>query len=84
MLGGVSGVAAVVDCVKASVTSGGSSNVGANASDVGGDGAEAEELETGDWRRIDGCSILRSTSPDRHPDGCHRTTFEMAWEGAAN
>jgi len=48
LLGGVSGVAAVVDCVKASVTSGGSSNVGANASDVGGDGAEAEELETGD------------------------------------
>ena len=48
LLGGVSGVAAVVDCVEASVTSGGSSNVGANASDVGGDGAEAEELETGD------------------------------------
>ena len=38
----------------------------------------------GDWRRIDGCSILRSTSPGRHPDGCHRTTFEMAWGGAAN
>jgi len=48
LLGGVSGVAAVVEGVEASVTSGGSSNVGANASDVGGDGAEAEELETGD------------------------------------
>jgi len=46
LLGKASSITAIIEGVNALVRSGGSSNVSANASDGGGDGAEANELET--------------------------------------
>jgi len=66
LLGDVSGVTAIVEGVDALVTSGGSSNVGANASDVEGDGAEAEELETDRWMLEFEVDLARP-SPRRMP-----------------